>query len=142
MRTDTLTAVKLLSDNYTCVFCKGDLVYKFTDRGVQPLLSLLNNKTDLKGFCAADSIVGKAAAFLYFLLGVEEVYADVMSESAIYTLAYYGIQPICNTSVKHIINRTHTGICPMEETVLDIDSPNKAYEALKNIVIGGAASKV
>lgn len=79
---------------------------------------------------------------MYILLGVEEVYADVMSESAIYTLAYYGVQPICNTSVKQIINRTATGVCPMEETVLDIDSPNKAYEALKNIVVGGVASKV
>lgn len=131
MRTDTLTAIKLLSDNYTCAFCRGDLTYKFTDRNIQPLLTLLNTKTDLKGFCVADRIVGKAAAFLHILLGVEEVYADVMSESAIYTLARYGVQPICSQSVNEIRNHTDTGICPIEKIVADLSTPQQAFAMLQ-----------
>lgn len=43
-------------------------------------------KTNVKGCCAADKIVGKAAALLYVGLGVREVYASVMSRRGEETL--------------------------------------------------------
>ena len=33
--------------------------------------------------------------------------------------------------VEYIINRTKTGMCPMEQTVLQIEDAEEAYEALK-----------
>ena len=33
--------------------------------------------------------------------------------------------------MEYIINRTRTGMCPMEETVLGIEEAEAAYEALK-----------
>lgn len=94
-------------------------------------MKLLSSHTDCKDYSAADKIVGKAAAMLYVLLGVSEVYAQVMSESAQYTLARHGILPICDTSVKQIINRTGSDICPMEATVENINDPVDAFAALK-----------
>ena len=117
--------------DYTCVLCKDDTVYTSTERGLKPLIAWINNGTDLKGFCAADRIVGKAAALLYVLLGVDTVYAPVMSEAGIYTLAKNGITPLYDTSVKEIRNRMDTGLCPMEEAVQDITDPNKGLYALK-----------
>lgn len=95
------------------------------------MIEFIESGIDFKGFSAADKVVGKAAAFLYVLLGVEEVYADVMSEAAIYTLARHGIQPICDRSAKEIRNRINTGICPMEETVQTESLPNPAFEKIK-----------
>ncbi len=132
MKTDLTKAVNILKDGqYTCVLCKGDENYTSTERGVKPLLDWLNSGIDLKGFSAADNVVGKAAAFLYVLLGVKEVYAHVMSESAIYTLARNGICPQCDISVKNIINHVGTGNCPMEEAVRELSEPTEALESIK-----------
>ena len=80
MHKDTAAAKRLLeSGHYTCVFCKAETVYTDTARGVKPLLSRLDNRVALQGFCAADKVVGKGAAFLYVLLGVRELYAVTVS---------------------------------------------------------------
>lgn len=132
MNNNTQKAAKLLSDgNYSYALCNGNEVYTSKDMGIKPLMDLLSSNTDLYGFSAADKIVGKAAAMLYILLDVSEVYAPVMSESAKCTLEIYGISPICDKCVKEIINRQGTDICPMEKTVAEIDDPKKAYDALK-----------
>lgn len=132
MKTDLTKAIEQLNSGaYTCALCEGDTIYTSTERGVKPLLDWLDNGVNLKGFSAADKVVGKAAAFLYVLLGVKEVYAPVMSESAIYTLARNGVQPYCDKSVKHIINRIGTGFCPMEEAVMDITEPKEAVKSIK-----------
>ncbi|MFR1772630.1 MAG: DUF1893 domain-containing protein [Acutalibacteraceae bacterium] len=133
MNNDIVTASQYLKDKgYTCVFCREDTMYSSTERGVKPLLDFIENGPNLRGFSAADKIVGKAAALLYVLLGVKEVYAPVMSETALYTLAHNGILPLCDCSVKSIRNRSGTGACPMEETVVDIDEPRQAVIAIQN----------
>lgn len=131
----TKAIAQLNSGAYTCALCKEDTIYTSTERGVKPLLDWLDNGINLNGFSAADKVVGKAAAFLYVLLGVKEVYAPVMSESAVYTLARNGVQPYCDQSVKHIINRTGTGFCPMEEVVMDITEPKEAINRIKKRLI-------
>ena len=82
----------LAARGYTCVLCKGEKVYTSTARGVGPLIRWLDEKTDLNGFCAADKVVGKAAAALYVLLGVAAVYAPVMSGMAVQMLEEHGIE--------------------------------------------------
>lgn len=131
---DNLTkAIEILnSGQYTCVLCKDDKVYTSTERGVKPLLDWLESKQDLKGFSAADKVVGKAAAFLYVLLDIREVYACVMSEAAIDIFTSNNIQPRWEQSVKSIINRAGTGFCPMEEAVRDIEVPKEAKKAIEN----------
>lgn len=136
MKNDTIIAHNMLyNGGYTCVLCKGDAIFTGRERGVKPLIEFIESGVDFKGFLAADKVVGKAAAFLYVILGVEEVYADVMSEAAIYTLARYGIQPICDRSTKEIRNRTNTGICLMEETVQMENLPLSAFEKIKEKLV-------
>ena len=133
MKADLKKAVDLLSKGeYTCVLFKESKVFTSRERGVKPLIEWLNSKTDFRGFCAADKVVGKAAAFLYVLLGVNAVYAPVMSKSAYKTLSKNGIEPLCELSVEAIRNRSNTGLCPMEKTVMDIDDPETAFLMIKN----------
>lgn len=132
MKADITKAAGILGDGqYTCVLCKEDTIYTSTERGVKPLLYWLDNGIDLKGFSAADKVVGNAAAFLYVLLGVKEVYAPVMSEAAVSTLSRNGIRYQCGESVKSIINRAGTGNCPMEEAVCGITVPTEALGAIR-----------
>lgn len=132
MKTDLEKAIGRLHEGpYTCVLCKEEELYTSTERGVKPLLDWLDGEVDVKGFSAADKVVGKAAAFLYVLLGVKEVYASVMSEAAMYTLERNGLAFQCDISVKNIINRAGTGYCPMEEAVRDLSVPSEALEAIR-----------
>lgn len=132
MKNDLTIAIDTLSGGeYTCVLCKGNEIHMSTKRGVKPLLDWLDGGTDLKDFSAADKVVGRAAAFLYILLGVKAVYAHVMSEGAAYTLEKNGIEPSYDISVKSIINRSGTGRCPMEESVDGTDNPSEALRLIR-----------
>ena len=132
MRSETEKARAFLeSGGYTCVVCRGDITYTATERGVKPLLSWLDGGTDLTGFCAADKVVGRATAFLYCLLGVEEVYAQVMSRPAAQVLEAHGIVVQVGQLVDGIINRRGTGPCPFEAAVMDIDDAEEALIAIR-----------
>lgn len=117
---------------YSCVLYKDGTTYTSTKRGVAPLLEWVTQGVDPKGFSAADKIVGKAAAFLFVISGVKEVYAPVMSETAVHILSQYGISVEYETLVQIIVNRSGTGPCPMEQAVAHIDEPLAAIKAIQN----------
>ena len=121
---------KLSEGGYTCVMCRGEQTLVSTDRGVKPLLSWLEEGAG-EGFSAADKVVGNGAAFLYVLLKVREVYADVMSEPALDTLTRHGIKAEFGTLCDNIINRRGDGICPIEQAVGGITDPNEALKAIR-----------
>jgi hypothetical protein len=122
---------RLNSGSYSCVLVKNDIIYTSTLSGISPLVTFLDAGTDLKGFSAADKIIGKAAALLFVLAGVREVYGQTMSERAAAVLKRYGIVFSYGSLIPEIINRQGTGMCPMEKTVLDTEEPSVALTALK-----------
>ena len=117
--------------NYTCVLLGGETVLTDDRRGIRPLMELLDQQAAVKEFFAADKVVGKAAAFLYCLLGVKAVYAHVISQPAAEVLAQAGIDLEYGTMVSAIRNRADTGFCPMETAVWEISDPQDALQALK-----------
>lgn len=130
--TDLENARRILeAGNYTCVLCRDEQAYTTLDRGVKPLLTWLDSGLNLTGFSAADRVVGRGAAFLYCLLGVEAVYAHVMSHPAAEVLHAHGIAAEAGTLVDGIINRKGTGPCPFESAVLHINDPQDALSAIR-----------
>ena len=121
----------LVESDYTCVLCKGEKTYTSTHRGVRPLIEWFESDKIFEGFSAADKVVGRGAAFLYVLLGVNAVYSHVISYAALEVLREHNITVEYNTAVENIINRQGDGICPFEKTVLNITDANKAYMAIK-----------
>lgn len=99
-------------------------------RGVKPLVQLMEGTGDFHQYAAADKVVGKATGFLYVLLGVKSVFAKVISQPALNILKANNIYVQFETVVEHIINRKKDGICPFEETVLDLTDPQEAYVAI------------
>ena len=132
MRDNLLKACKMLKKGgYTCVLTDGKNICTSVERGVKPLLSWIDSGVDFRGYCAADKVIGKAAAFLYVLLGVSDVYADVISTAAIEVFENYGIEYWYSVETDMIINRTNTGPCPMEHAVRDVTSPDAAHAVIR-----------
>ena len=127
MDSDLMKAKELLdSSSHTCVLIKDDACYFSDHRGVKPLLQWLDEGTDLRAFSAADKVVGKAAAYLYVLLGVKSVFARVISTPSVAVLEEHGIAVFFESKVDAIRNRTDTGLCPMEQAVKTARSPEEA----------------
>lgn len=132
MNNNTEIAKKILTENsYTCVLYLDGEEYHSTLRGVKPLINLLESENNFAGFSAADKTVGAGAAHLYALLGVAEVWANVISEDGKRILEKNNISVYCGEIVPYIINRRGDGICPIEKAVNGIVCSRKALEVIK-----------
>lgn len=121
----------LLASEDTCVLCFGTQVYTSRERGVKPLLALLDSGSDLRGFAAADKVVGRGAAYLYCLLGVRSVYAGVISTAAMEVLEQAGIAVTAERTVDRIRNRAGNGLCPIESATMSSKTPAEALAAIR-----------
>lgn len=128
---DITKAKTILESGYTCVLVKGKMSFTSKQNGIVPMVKFLNDGIGLEGFSVADKIVGKAVAMLFVLAKVKEVYAEVLSKTAISVLEANGIAYSYKILTDNIINRQGTGLCPMEETVKDIFDCKQAYEKIK-----------
>ena len=82
----------LLSENFTIMVKKGDKVFSSVERGVKPLIHLIDN--DLYFFnnsSVADKVIGKAAALLMVYGRIKEVHTIIISEPAIEVFNSYNI---------------------------------------------------
>lgn len=132
MSEDLEKAKQILAQGaYTCVLCRGDTVYRASERGIAPLLALLDGDADTWGCSAADKVVGKAAAMLYCLLGVRRVHGSVMSLEAARLLRHNGVEAYWDTLTDAIRNRARDGLCPMEIATETIDDPEQALPVLR-----------
>ena len=142
MNQDLARARQMLADGgYTCVLCLGDKTHVSRARGVAPLLAFLDGGIDLRGFAAADRVVGKGAAHLYVLLGVSCVHADVMSRGAERILTASGIAASCGVLADGIRNRRNDGPCPMESAVGDLTDSKEALLRMREALARMAQQK-
>lgn len=101
--------------NYSCVIKNGDEIRTFFNRGVKDLyLLLLNAPEFLKGASVADKVVGKAAASLMILGGINELYTDLISRPALQILKGHNIKTSSQLEVPVILNRDRSDWCPLE----------------------------
>ena len=128
--TDLENARRLL-EGHTLALCKGEDVILSDKRGIAPMLELNDSGRDLRGYSAADVVVGKAAAMLFSKAGIAAVYAKTLSRPALKYLETQKIPVFYDTLADNIINRDKTDICPMEKAVLATDDEEKAVELLK-----------
>ena len=131
MNNDLQKAKELLKEGYTFSAVMGDDKKTSNERGVKPLLSLLDEGAVLSGYSAADKVVGKGAAHLYVLLDVRCVYAHTVSVPAYEFLKNHGIEVEYSNLTDGIRNRKNTGMCPVESATLDIDDSEYALEVIR-----------
>ena len=129
----------LTQGNHSLVLRTRDgQVLTFDGRGVSDLRNLLSNQKNLLcGAVVADKVVGKAAAALMVLGGVVGLHALLISEGALSLLAKYNVKVEFDQKTDHIINRTNTGWCPMENACRDCTTAEECLveieKTIKNI---------
>ena len=121
---------RLIDGDFTCVLLANGLEYVSKERGVKPLINFFKGANSFVGAVAGDKTVGAGAAYLYVLLGVKSVWANVVSQRAKDILEEYGIVLCYGELVPYIINRKGDGVCPIEQAVKDAKSPEQAYELI------------
>lgn len=129
-----MTDLQIAKNNlagHTICLCKGGKCLYSDRRGIAPLMGFLAQGVDLKGYCVADKVVGRAAAFLFVKCGICEAFAETLSKSAKAVLEAHGIAVTYSVLTEKIINRAGTDICPMEKAVLSTDNAEEAYALLK-----------
>lgn len=111
----------------------GKVVCVKKGMGISPLLEIvLEQRELLENAVVVDKIVGKAAASLMVLGKVKEVHTLTVSEDGKDYLVSHGIPVISDRCISVIKNRDKTGICPFENAVADVESPQEAFEILQN----------
>lgn len=108
-------AIELLfAEKCSCVIRNGDSMRIFRERGVADLFRLQHEgaATAAGRFPSRTKVVGKGAAALMVLGGVEGLFADVVSRPALELLAGAGIAVEYTVVVPNIVNRAGTGTCP------------------------------
>lgn len=125
-------AKRLLEERgLTCIIFQDEIVYTSYERGIRPLLRLIDENVDYRGMCAVDKVVGKAAAFAYVILGIAKLHAGVISVEAQKVLEKHKIVVTYDVLVEYISNRTGDGRCPMESAVLEIEDSERAIVAIR-----------
>lgn len=121
----------LLNNGYACVLTNGKELEVSRERGVKPLVNLIDSGKDYGGYIAADKVVGKAAALLYAKMCVKTLYAHTLSAAAQNVCKEFGVAVTYNCLTENIINRAGTDLCPMEKAVANVTNPQTAYNIIK-----------
>ncbi len=127
--TDLELAINRLA-GHTLVLCRDGDVIVSDERGVAPMVGFLREGRQLSGYSAADRVIGKAAAMLFVKAGVREVYAYIMSKSAVAVLTAHDVPFSYGKLTDRIMNRDNTGLCPMESTVSVTDDVDTGVEMI------------
>ena len=128
--TDLEKAVKAL-DGHTIALCKGENIIISDKKGISPMIGFIDDGADLRGYSAADLVVGKAAAMLLVKAGIKEVFAKNLSKSGEEYLEKHGITVKYDVLTDKILNRSGDGICPMECAVSDTEDFDEGYRLIK-----------
>ena len=123
----TIEELALKLENHSLLVYKdGNIVFQ-DEHGIQPLLIQIKKK-GLKNAIAVDKVIGKAAALLMVYGKVKQVHTNIIAKDAIPVFEKYKVEYSYNEVVDYIQNNKKDGLCPMEQKVLKVNSPKKAYK--------------
>lgn len=115
----------------SCAAMREDMTYTSDKKGIAPILDPLKETPSFfEGAYVADKVIGKSAAILLVKAKIRELYAVVISDYAAELLERHQIPFSYGTRVPFISNRTGTGMCAMEQSVLGTDDIEAGYEIL------------
>ena len=81
-----------------------------------------------------DKVTGKAAAYLYLVLGFAKVHSLLISGPALNLLESHGVKVTYDKMIPMILNHERTDYCPLEKSVMDVASPEEALSSIRNTV--------
>lgn len=125
-------SIIMTNENLTCVIAnKTEVIYKSSERGINPLFNFINFSSGIGPFYLSDKIIGKAAALLCIKAGICEVQTIILSSPALQIFKDNSIIYKYDSLVPRIMNRTKSGLCPMEALSEGVESPEDMYLKIK-----------
>lgn len=122
---------RLKSGAYTCIAQCGKQFYVAKEHGILPLIQWIQgDEVELSGAVIYDRIVGKAAAMLFRYAKIKELHTFTISALAKQVLEEGGVPCFYEQEVPYVINRKGDGMCPMEQSVLEIEDVEEGYRIL------------
>lgn len=120
------------ADKASCVLIRNhQIIYSEKGQGISPLMKIYLEQPELlKGTLVVDKIIGKAAAVILVMGQVKRAHGITLSRSAAEYLEKEQIDCSYRRCVGVIENRSRTGICPIEQSVLEIEQAEMALELL------------
>jgi hypothetical protein len=119
---------------------QNEIVCQKSDSGIGGALSVLEGGGLFSDSFVVDKIVGKAAAVVFVLGGVAGVYGLMMSGAAKAFLEHNNVACDCERLISLIQNKAGAP-CPIEQSVLEIDDPTAALNAIKATLAALRAGK-
>lgn len=133
---DLARGVLVETDCSIVVVKDGEVLIKKKGDGIRPILEVIEElKEKIQGSIVGDRILGKASALLCRYSKVKGVYSPQATKTAIAVLIIAGIPSQIDEMIPYIKNRDGGDVCPFEKMLSDIDSPEEAYEILKEKVL-------
>ncbi|MGN0852288.1 MAG: DUF1893 domain-containing protein [Kiritimatiellia bacterium] len=133
--TDVLAEARALfgkGQSAVVVVKEGVIVASGTGMGVAPLLDLQDRRPDdLKGAWVIDKVVGRAAAAIAVAGGAARVHGMLMSDEAAAFLKEKGVPCSSDARVPRILDRTRSGLCPLEASVEGLSDPKEMLKAIR-----------
>lgn len=127
--------VRILQDGNHSLVVASDGIRTFDGQGISDLYGLLTEHPDwLRDASVADKVVGKGAASLLILGGVRELFAGVISASALGLLEDSGISLRFAEKVPYIINRKGDGLCPVEALCKDCKTAAECLPFIQDFI--------
>jgi len=117
------------------VRCADGSIRLFRRRGVADLFEMVQDDSDwLSGAVLCDRVVGRGAAWLMVKGGVKEVFAVVISRSALDVLARFGIAVSYEQLEPNIINHDGTDVCPVEKLTAPAKTADEAFQLIRQFM--------
>lgn len=127
--------IDLLRNGNHSLVIHRDTTSVYDTRGIATLLQIIDSESnELSETSVVDKVVGKAAAALMIVGGVSELHALLITQGALSLLATSGISVSYDTVTDHIINRTHTGWCPMELACRYCITAKECITEIRNLI--------
>lgn len=125
------------TDNSIVIICNGKIWNQKKGEGMGPILETIEEMgEDIFDSVIGDRILGRASALLCRYAKAKGVYSPQGTKTGIALLIMGGVPCQVDELIPFIKNRDGSGICPFENMLKDVVSPEEAYNILKQKVIG------
>ena len=121
--------IRLLNErNKTCIVLSNvKIIFESEAFGVKPLRELRQSgfkKQPEDHLTLIDRVIGKGALILAQLIGIDEIFTPLTSQHALRYSQVINLPITYQVKVPMIQNRTRTGMCPIEESVINTSDPH------------------
>lgn len=118
------------------VIKKGNIIFTGNGNQIKSIISAIEKLNDeIQGAVVGCSMVGKAAAYLFRYAKPDGVHSPKATKTGVALLIMGGIPCQIDEMVPFIQNEDDKRSCPLEDVITGSETPEEAYELLKENVI-------